>query len=161
MMNEEWWGLFSVSSQGGSAIDRLTPRAAFARLQQAWIGPVTITSPLGGTVRQAETVAGSFSNLRPGDTIFVVVRNAIGQWYPQSFPFTVSRDTGSWQAPAFFGEPGQNAGEVFQYAAVVSRDAALTSQLIAIGQTGGATTLPASPFLISFSAQQTLTAIRQ
>ncbi len=161
MMNEEWWGMFSVSSPGGGAIDQLTARAAYARLQQAWGGPVTIVSPLGGTLRQAETVAGSFANLRSGDTIFVVVRNAAGQLYPQSLLFTVSGETGSWQAPAFFGDPGRNVGETFQYFAVVSRDAALTNQLIAIGQTGGATALPPSPFLISFANQQTVTAVRQ
>jgi hypothetical protein len=161
MMNEEWWGLLSVSSLGGGVIDQLTPRRAFAQLQQAWVGPVTITSPINGTVRQTERVNGTFSNLRQGDTIFVVIRNASGQLYPQSFPYAVSSTTGTWQVPAFFGDPGRNVGDSFQYFVVVSRDTALTNQLIAIGQTGGAATLPASPYLVSFEGQHTVVAVRQ
>jgi hypothetical protein len=161
MMNEEWWGLFSVSAAGGGAVDHLTPRAAFAHLQQSWAGPVSITSPLGGMVRQTETISGTFADLRPGDRIFIVVRNRSGQLYPQSFPYAVSATTGTWNALAFFGDPSRNVGDSFQYFAVVSRDAALTNQLIAIGQTGGAATLPASPYLISFGGQQTVAVIRQ
>jgi hypothetical protein len=150
-----------VSSTGVGAVDHLTPRAAFARIQQAWAGPVSITSPLGSTLRQTETISGTFSDLRSGDTIFVVVRNALGRLYPQSFPFTVSATNGTWQALAFFGDPGRNAGDSFQYFAVVSRDAALTNQLITIGQTGGTMALPGSPFLLSFEGQHIVPAIRQ
>ena len=160
-MNEEWWGLMSVAPGQRGAVDQLTPRAAYAQLQQAWTGPVTITSQLGGTVRQTETVTGTFANLRSGDVIFIVIRNMFGRLYPQSFPATLSSSSGTWQALAFFGEPGQNVGDQFQYYVVVSRDPALTNQLVAIGQTGGATALPASPYLISFGGQQTVTAVRQ
>lgn len=160
-MNEEWWGLMAVAPGQQGAVDQLTPRAVYARLQQAWTGPVTITSPIGGTVQQTETVAGAFADLRLGDTIFVVVRNRFGRLYPQTFPATVSASSGTWQALAFFGDPGRNVGDTFQYFTVVSRDRALTNQLIAIGQTGGATTLPTSPFLISFAGPQTVTAVRQ
>lgn len=115
---------------------------------------VKITSPRGGTVRQKHMVTGSFSGLQAGDNIFVVVRNRFGQLYPQSFPFTASAENGEWRVVAFFGDPGRNVGETFELFAVVSQDAALTNQLIAIGQSGGTTALP-------FDRRQSVTVVRQ
>jgi len=108
-----------------------------------------------------ETVIGTFVNLRPGDTIFVVVRNRFDRLHPQTLPATVSASSGTWQALAFFGNPGRNVGDTFQYFTVVSHDPALTNQLIAIGRSGGTTALPTRPSLIFFAGRQTVTAVRQ
>lgn len=141
-------GILSVAPSTTGGVDDVSPRAAFARLQQEWVGPVTITAPVSGTVRQTERVTGTFESLQPGDTILVVVRNRLDRLYPQSFPFTASSTTGTWSAAAFFGDPGRNHDDRFDFFALASRDASLTAQLVAIGKAGGTAAFPKSSFLV-------------